>query len=246
VGKYIAKEADENQKLLAWHGLLARPFPGYVLDGTGLNSRVAVSYKLNRDSLIAGIGPDVGIHHAYAAIVESFQKADYRIKGLFGDVTLENWPAWVWWQKNADSRFRYTTELIKDSAVYVGKLTKTEHPLKVEGKRVEISIPHSHGETARMWFLYEGRNAATDRKLQVKLWRDSTLISEAFLPIPAFGDPQEPSLYTKSFCIEIPEFNDSLNLSALRVEFLPWGADSSVKITNPMLERRITKITRNQ
>jgi hypothetical protein len=245
VGKYIAKDAGENQKLLAWHGLLSRPFPGYVLDGTGLNSPLAVNYRLNRDSLIAGIDPDFGIHHGYEAIVESFQKAGYRINGLFGDVTMENWPAWIWWKKNEDTRFRYATLLIPDSSVTAGKLTKTEHPLKAEGGRIEIRIPHKHGETARLWFLYEGRNAITGRKLQIKLWRDSTLISEDFLPIPVYGDPQEPSLYTKGFCFEIPEFNDSLNLSVLRVEFLPWGADSSVKINNPILEKRITDITRN-
>ncbi len=239
VGKYIAREADSQQKLLAWHGLLARPFPGYVLDGTGLNSPLAVEFKLNRDSMIAGIKPDYAIHHAYDKIVESFEQAGYSVKGVFGDVTLENWPAWIWWKRETDPRYRYVTKNLADSSVAAGEIVHASHPLKVEGKRIEFQFPYQPGEQAKLWFAFEGRNMEEGRKIQIKVWRDSIQVGDDFVSIPAFGNSEYPSLYTFGTYVNLPEFNDSLNFSLFRVEFLPCGADSVVKINNPLLERRV-------
>lgn len=232
VGKFIAAEAAETDTLLAWHGLIARPFPGFVLDGTGLNSKMAVDFKLNRDSMISVIKPQYGIHHGYPHINESFAKNGYFIKGMFGDVTLENWPAWIWWQKRKNEGIS-TTITITDSMVVSGRIMNKENPIKVEGRRVVVMMP-TEVDFGVMWCIFEGRGT-TDKTIHVKIWGGTTVLDETDISIPAYGKVGYPSLYTIGSAIYFAK-NHSDSTYQMRVEFLPTGEDTVVKISNPIIE----------
>lgn len=230
IGKYIAAKSTADETLLAWHGLIARPFPGYVLDGTGLNSQKAVDFKLDRDSMLAVVRPTYGVHHAYAQINASFASQGYSVREMFGDVTLENWPAWIWWRRNENMPPHEMTNLT-DSMVVQGKVTYTKDPLKVEGPRVEFTFPLSAGK-GTFWCILEGRGGEPKR-VKAKIWNNALLLQEKEVELPAYGDPKLPSLYTVGSGIAY-EVQDSSAM--IRVEFLPTGTDTVVKIVNPMIE----------
>lgn len=235
VGKYIASQATDQDTLLAWHGLIARPFPGFVLDGTGLNSKMAVEFKLNRDSMISVIKPDYGIHHGYPAINESFSKNGYFIKGMFGDVTLENWPAWIWWERNTSRMPNTITQTVTDSMIVSGRIMNKENPIKVEGRSVIFQLPENVNKGV-FWCVFEGRGN-NDKNVHIKLWGGTELITEWDIKLPPYGKEGYPSLYTYgsgfSFGNDYRSYTDS---SQVRVEFLPTGEDTVVKINNPIIE----------
>lgn len=235
VGKFIAKEGLPSDTLIAWHGLLARPFPGFVIDGTGLNSKLAVDFKLNRDSLLAELNPRFGIHHGYPQINASFSEHGYKIKGMFGDVTLENWPAWVWWEKDRYSDVAFRSVVVSDSLIAEGKVTFRQNPLKVEGRMIEMLIPVRKNNGIDLWVVFEGR-VHTDRVIQVLVWKQQALWKEIYVTIPAYGMESYPSLYTFGDKINLSGPKDSLTDAYLKVQFLPTGEDTSVKINNPIIE----------
>lgn len=235
VGKFIAKDGLPSDTLIAWHGLLARPFPGFVIDGTGLNSKLAVDFKLNRDSLLAELNPRFGIHHGYPHINASFSEHGYKIKGMFGDVTLENWPAWVWWEKDRHSDVTFRSEVVSDSLIAEGNVTFRQNPLKVEGRMIEMLIPVQKNNGMDLWFVFEGR-VQTDRVIQVLVWKQNAIWKEIYVTIPAYGIESYPSLYTFGDKISLSSPKDSLTETFLKVQFLPTGEDTSVKINNPIIE----------
>lgn len=231
IGKYIAKEGKPDDTLLAWHGLIARPFPGYVLDGTGLNSPKALELKLNRDSMLQAFRPRYGIHHGYEDINASFYEKGYTIKALFGDVTLENWPAWIWWEKTVQEHEHGTRyQNITDSMVTEGKVIHAKDPLRVEGPRVVFSLPEKITRGG-LWGAFEGRQQ-TPVKVRMNVWADSLLLAEKYIELPPYGSPGYPSLYTYGAGTSF-QAPDSVTI---RLEFLPTGADTMVKINNPIIE----------
>lgn len=238
VGKYIAGEAGAADTLIAWHGLLARPFPGFVIDGTGLNSKVAVEYKLNRDSLIGAFNPRFGIHHANPEILFSFSKAGYKIKGLFADVTLENWPAWVWWEKSASVAMPGSVQLVPGDYLSKGKITREGNPMKTEGKEIYFDIPVKPDSTCTFWGAFESRMPQT-AVIQVVLSIGDSIVGKSEIEIPPYGAKNYPSLFTFGKGIPVFSPRDSIHSSVIRLGFLPGqGADTLIKINNPMLEYR--------
>lgn len=234
MGKYIAKVAKNKDKLLAWHGLIARPFPGFVLDGTGLNSKMAVDFKLNRDSMLAVVKPTYGVHHAYPWVNESFSNQGYFIKGMFADVTLENWPAWIWWEKRTDESLRSRVQLMNDSMLLSGKITHDEYPLKVEGKSVIFNLPID-ASFGVFWAAMEGRGS-DEKSVLVRIKKeDGAILEERFVSLPAYGDTTYPSLYTLGVSIPFSRTHSDSTYQ-MNIEFLPTGADTLVKINNALVE----------
>lgn len=164
--------------------------------------------------------------------MESFAEKGYTIKGIFGDVTLENWPAWIWWENNKQtSGHQYAYRNLTDSLVTEGKVMHSESPLKVEGRKITLLMPPGVTE-GRLWLAFEGRTPTATR-VHVNVWSDTTLLAEKDIELPPYGQPGWPSLYT--FGTNVP-FQGSDSAQTVRLEFLPTGADTAVKINNPIVE----------
>lgn len=230
VGKYIAREGTEADTLLAWHGLIARPFPGFVIDGTGLNSKMAVEFRLNKDSMISVLRPKFGIHHAFSDITSVFSKNGYSIRGMFADITLENWPAWVWWQRNENGA-KYVVEEMGDSLLRSGRITSRVNLLKLQGPSVRIAIP-KNAKDGKLWGGFEGRSSV-DREVTVKIWEGDSVIGEQKIKLPFYGHPEYPSLYTIGAPVLFSRSEENLPMF---IEFLPAAGDTVVKINNPIFE----------
>jgi hypothetical protein len=104
IGDHLAQLSNEGDTLLSAHGLLSRPFKGYVIDASGLNSELATRYHLRQDSLVAAFYPDYIVNHAYPDFVEIYNRYNYSVTGIYRDITLGNYPPWIIWEKNTDGR----------------------------------------------------------------------------------------------------------------------------------------------
>jgi hypothetical protein len=95
IGEYLGNISSEKDTLLSKHGHLSRHFKGYVIDNSGLNSRLATDYKLNTDSLIKDFQPQYVINHAWSNFIETMNQNNYMLKEAFYDISLYDSPNWL-------------------------------------------------------------------------------------------------------------------------------------------------------
>jgi len=104
LGGHIGSLSSASDVLLSGHGLPARWFKGYVIDISGLNSRLATRYHLNADSIIADFHPDYIVNHAYGNFVEIYNRYNYELAGVYRDITLRAYPSWILLKKSSDAQ----------------------------------------------------------------------------------------------------------------------------------------------
>ncbi len=109
IGRDIAAMGNSGQVLMAGHGLISHPFKGYVIDMTGLNSRVATRYQLKIDSIIADYKPDFMVSHSNNIAVDLSNKYNYELVHIYRNITLYNNYSWVLLRKSAASGKRLLT-----------------------------------------------------------------------------------------------------------------------------------------
>ena len=238
IGRYIAAQARPGQTLMAWHGLIARPFPGFVFDGTGLNYKKAVELGLDRDKMLSVLQPTFGIHHGEYDIMRSFCGHGYFVKGLFADITLQNSPAWIWWEKGNDNRVTFDVSNITEAMVSKGTVIHASRPLKTEGRAVRFALPVKKEASATLWFAQEGTGRA-DRKLGVRVWTADTLLLQKEIPLPAPGGTC-PSVYTTAHSLPLYTAGRVPGTPEIYIEFTPRGLDTAVKINHPIIEYRVS------
>jgi len=235
IGQHIAKGASSGDTLMAWHGLIGRPFPGYVIDGTGLNSKLALDYELNINAMLAGLKPDQGIHQGEQVIHESFSQNNYEIRDMFGDITLTGQLPWVLWKKKDVHDTRQTRVMpIKKTMAWADYYIQDSLPLRLEGSSIILDIPFvtSGGE---LWAIFE-RTTHDDEIIHVNVWNGTILAREADITLPPFGNTDYPSLYSYGGSVKYTQVDSA---EYIRLEFLPTGNNKTVKITNPLIEYEI-------
>ena len=95
IGAYIRDISTTQDTLLSSHGLPTRFFKGYVIDLSGLNSKLATQYHLNADSIIAGFKPTLIINHAFPILPEILNRYNYKVLGVYRNITLFGNYSWV-------------------------------------------------------------------------------------------------------------------------------------------------------
>lgn len=233
VGKHVAKKASSSDTLLAWHGLTSRPFPGFVIDGTGLNSKLALSYKLNRDTLIERFRPRFIIHHAQDYLVECFSNHNYRMVDVYGDVTLENYEPWVLWERPVNEETQNRVMILGKENVLKGELQEGISFLKISGNSIQFSSEIHQIQPLKLWFVFEGR-AEKDREIQLEIFDHDTLVNFQILKVNRKERVSSPSLYTQSYSINL----ERIKFSGKKIMFRFSGLnkDETLKIYCPMLE----------
>jgi hypothetical protein len=86
-GRWIDAHGRPSDVVLAAHGHVAREARRYVVDATGLNSRVATAYKLNWNRLVEAVEPTWIVKHGIEA------RPGYVLRRSFYSITLFGHPA---------------------------------------------------------------------------------------------------------------------------------------------------------
>lgn len=233
VGKYVAQKATPSDTLLAWHGLTSRPFPGFVIDGTGLNSKLALSYKLNRDSLINEFHPRLIIHHAQDYLVECFSSHHYRILDVYGDVTLENYEPWVLWERPANLQDKNQVNVLRKEDVKKGEIAEGIGFLKISGDEIQLESQIRDMQFKKLWFVFEGRDEK-EREFMLEIFENDSLVDSHKLTVKSKERTTSPSLYTQSFSINLENIECSGNEVVFK--FSCFDENDMLKISCPMLE----------
>src|SRR5688500_9502173 len=95
IGEMLGEMSTPNQTLLSGHGLISRHFKGYVLDASGLNSKVVTDYKRDMSLLIKDFEPEYMIHHASPEIVAIFNQFPHRLVGFYRDISISGYGSWI-------------------------------------------------------------------------------------------------------------------------------------------------------
>lgn len=122
MGEIIGGKSSMEDVLLSAHGFPSRYFKGWVLDGSGLNSKLVTRYKRNMDVIISYLHPDYIVNHATQGNVSVYNKHNYRITDIYRDITTSGSSSWIVLKKNNDDK-RYTIRLIENftSAMIISK-----------------------------------------------------------------------------------------------------------------------------
>jgi hypothetical protein len=94
VGDYLAERVEEKQTILSGHGLLPRKVKGYVIDETGLNSKIVTNLKCDSKVVWDSLKPDWIVMHGYHWEVDDLNNFPYKLDTSFYDVATYSYPTW--------------------------------------------------------------------------------------------------------------------------------------------------------
>ena len=98
IGRYLS-ELPEGDTLVAAHGHFGAYFPGYVLDLSGLNSKLATDFQRNTDSILSTFHPRYFIHHASEGNANDALNNNYHPVKQWTAIEEYGYPKWVLYER---------------------------------------------------------------------------------------------------------------------------------------------------
>jgi hypothetical protein len=106
IGHALAARTQAGDTLMAGHGLLSAFSPAYVIDITGLNSRLATDYGLDYLRMLRELRPDWVALPGWGSLFPAMQALPYMADTVYYDITLHRNSAWRIWRKVPDDAAR--------------------------------------------------------------------------------------------------------------------------------------------
>jgi hypothetical protein len=120
VGKYLQSITTEKDTVIATHGHIARYTFAFVIDMTGLNSKIATDNKNDLAEVAAKMNPSIAVSHGTKYFISTLDSMGYSLLHSNYDINEYYWPAWRTFSKKLP-----------------------------EGQRTRITLPDSIDATAR-------------------------------------------------------------------------------------------------
>jgi hypothetical protein len=98
IGRFIA-QLPTGDTLVSAHGHFGAYFDGYVLDLSGLNSKLATDFKRNTDSILGTFRPRYFIHHASAGNANDAHTNGYHPVKEWTAIEEYGYPKWVLYER---------------------------------------------------------------------------------------------------------------------------------------------------
>ncbi|MCF8276913.1 MAG: hypothetical protein K9J17_09275 [Flavobacteriales bacterium] len=98
IGEMIAS-FPATDTLVSAHGHFGANYQGYVLDMSGLNSKLVTDIKLNADSVLSIYKPKYFIHHASGQNVTTAENNGYVLKQEWTKIEEYDYPKWVLYER---------------------------------------------------------------------------------------------------------------------------------------------------
>ena len=224
IGEYLGTISHKEQKLLSKHGHISRYFKGYVIDNSGLNSKLATDYHLSTDSLVSVFMPDFMINHAYDNFIEVANRYNYRLKNAWYDLTYFDSPNWLLFEKNKDSMHYRLVKV--DSSLITGfdKKFDLKQVYRIKGKEVKVELPClSKSRTDR--FIFGAVRFQYPYYLRFKFITNEGQKEESVL-IRKIGAEGEISRFIQPIDVKIPE-------NCIRICIVSENPHTPVTMINP-------------
>ncbi len=184
IGKYLATITGEKDTLIAQHGHISRYTKAYVIDMTGLNSKLSTRYKNNIDSVTRIFKPQFIVTHELDFILNSMDSNNYVPVKSFYDICENGWPAFRIFKKNSGAEQHVRLVVPADSLIKCyDRKWDFGIPVAID-KNVQIALPFDSAMSAISFGIKRKDNLFN---LQVALFSEGRLIQQQKFPVEPKG-----------------------------------------------------------
>ena len=232
IGKYLATITGEQDTLVAQHGHVSRYTKAYVIDMTGLNSKLATEHKNSVGTVTKKYKPDFVITHGLKEFLAMMDSNDYVPVKSFYDICENGWPAWRIFKRNPSGE-NHIRMVVPDDSLIKCYDRKWDFGIPVTiDKNVQITLPYdssmravSFGVKRKAKFFY----------LQVALFSDNRLIQKQTFPVELQGhNGKATSRYSKEIVFRLN--NESRNTSLKRRLEITGTSGEEIIVIEPLFE----------
>lgn len=182
IGKYIASITNERDTVIAQHGHISRYTKAYVIDMTGLNSKLSTRYENNMDTVVAKLKPHFVITHGLESFLITMDSNNYVPVKSFYDISIheDGWPAWRIFKRNSGEETHVRLVVPADSLIKCyDRKWNFGIPVVID-KNVQIELPF---DSAMQTISFGIKRMDHFFDLQASLFSEDRLIQQEKFPV---------------------------------------------------------------
>jgi len=173
IGRYIEQRVSEQDTVMVWHGLPGRYTKGYVLDMSGLNSKLVTKYERNSARILKEFRPNYTVNHQFYDYTEVVKHPPYSLDTMFYDITAYGHPSWQIYKRLDGNVKREFPIMISEPNVWAGESEKSEHVFRVKGTQITLAF---HDDEPLVAFACGIEKHDQPLELQMELFIGDSLI----------------------------------------------------------------------
>jgi len=227
IGDYMHNLSTPNDTLMSSHGLVGWNFKGYVMDLSGLNSKIVTQFKRNPDSLLNVFKPHYIINHAWPTDLNIYGKHGYEIDTAFADVTLLEYPFWAVMKRANDKKRGYARLRLEYCTNMYDAIDQTQ-VTHFFSDSLSINVKSIEGKPVKLWTGIKREDISFT--LEVILYNETEIMNKQLIYIEKGAD-HYVSKYVKGISVPL-EYN---GVKATSVSIIPKGIYSFACL-GPILE----------
>jgi hypothetical protein len=140
IGRYIEQRVPDHDTVMVWHGLPGRYTKGYVLDMSGLNSKLVTKYERNSAQILKEFRPNYTVNHQFYDYTEVVKHPPYSLDTMFYDITAYGHPSWQIYKRLDGNVKREFPIMMSEPNVWAGESEKTEYVFRVKGPQMTLAF----------------------------------------------------------------------------------------------------------
>ena len=141
VGKYLQSVSAGNDTVIATHGHIARYTSAFVIDMTGLNSKLVTDNQNDLAIVAAKTNPAVAVSHGTEYFIRTLDSLGYSLIRSHYDISEYYWPAWRTFSRKISDEQK-TRIILPDSTVAEAKEVRNNFDMLVcLGDSVTLTLP---------------------------------------------------------------------------------------------------------
>lgn len=188
LGKYIAEKVAPTDTLLAGHGLLAAWSKGYVVDMTGLNSRLALKYEANHRVIFDSLRPQWVVNHSLVHFWWDARRFGYEEDTAAYDVNIDGYPTWRLW-KRVDTPPAFEPLVIPKEVIMADGRARRQDEFEWVDRYVGMEMGWTLTDSLTQKLQFAVFKDVDPMVIQYRWWAADSLIENGEIVIPAIGDP---------------------------------------------------------
>jgi hypothetical protein len=212
IGDYMGEISNPGDTLMSRHGLVGWRFKGYVIDLSGLNSKLVTRYKRNTDSLINDFRPHYIIDHCWIDQLNNYGKHGFEIKEIFADVNLLDYPAWAVMKRTEKGKRSYI-KLEANNCQHTYEMAAESQVLHFHSDSLYLTLPQVPVQMNKLWTGI--KREEEPYSVNITLYNDSLIIYQSNIKVEKTSN-EFTSKYVKG--IEIPLIAAATQADAISIK----------------------------
>lgn len=227
IGNFMHDISSKTDTLMSSHGLVGWNFKGYVMDLSGLNSKLVTQFKRKPDSLLSVYKPHYIINHAWTHDLNIYGKYGYEIDTAFADITLLDYPFWAIMKRTNDKKRGYA-RLPLQYCINLYDGSEQSQVTRFFSDSLSIEINKIEGYPVKLWTGIKREEVSFS--IEIVLYNENEVMNKQLVYIEK-GAEHYVSKYVKGVCIPF----EHKGIKATSVSIIPRGIYSFACL-GPVLE----------